>query len=144
MILDWNEVINNNYKLKQIAGISIDEFNILYSMFNAKLFAIKNKNNVILGRPLVFNDIKIRLLIVYLYLKQYSTQSYLSVIFGISQSQISRIINEYSIILSQILKKEVSHCADDIVLIVDATEQAINRPKNNQKKYYSGKKNNIL
>ena len=83
------------------------------------------------------------LLMLMLYYRSYITQMFISFLFGIDDSRVCRIIQK----LEPILAKEMAltktkHLSKEEVesLIIDATEQPIERPQKNQKKYYSGKK----
>jgi hypothetical protein len=83
------------------------------------------------------------LLMLMLYYRSYITQMFIAFLFGIDDSRVCRIIQK----LEPILAKEMAltktkHLSKEEVesLIIDATEQPIERPQKNQKKYYSGKK----
>jgi hypothetical protein len=83
------------------------------------------------------------LLMLMLYYRSYITQMFIGFLFGIDDSRVCRIIQK----LEPILAKEMAltktkHLSKEEVesLIIDATEQPIERPQKNQKKYYSGKK----
>jgi hypothetical protein len=139
MIINWSEIVEDTKKIKDLTGLDLDKFNNLFDKFKEKLMIKKMRPyGKLQGRPLVYNDIKIRFLITYLYIRAYLTQRYLAIFFGIDQSQICRIIKEYVPILESILEIKDDNTADSV--IVDATEQRIERPKIDQKKFYSGKK----
>lgn len=83
------------------------------------------------------------LLMLLLYYRSYMTQLFVGYLFGIDDSRVCRIIQK----LEPLIAKEMSltktrHLSQEEVenLIIDATEQSIERPKKHQKKYYSGKK----
>lgn len=84
-----------------------------------------------------------RLLLLLLYYRSYVTQLFVGYLFGIDDSRVCRIIQT----LEPLLAKEMAltktkHLSQEEVetLIIDATEQPIERPQQNQKRYYSGKK----
>ena len=88
-------------------------------------------------------DVSDMLLMLLLYYRSYITQEFVGFLFGIDDSRVCRIIQKLEPILAKIMaiskerklsKEEVEH------LIIDATEQTIERPKRSQKTYYSGKK----
>ena len=94
-------------------------------------------------------DLKDRLLIVLLYYRIYMTQEFLSLIFQLDDSNISRTITRLTPLLAQIFKipeKRVKLPTEEeesvLRFFIDGTEQPILRPQNSkkQKKYYSGKK----
>lgn len=83
------------------------------------------------------------LLMTLLYYRSYITQEFVGYMFGIDDSNVCRIIQKLEPILAGVMaiskcKKLSKEEVED--LIVDATEQPIERPKQGQKRYYSGKK----
>lgn len=84
-----------------------------------------------------------RLLLLLLYYRSYITQLFVGYLFGIDDSRVCRIIQKLEPILAKelALTKTKYLSQEEIeTLIVDATEQPIERPRKNQKRYYSGKK----
>ncbi len=91
-----------------------------------------------------------RIMCVLMYYRCYMTHEFLGCLFGIHQSQMTRLIGQIRPLLADFIalktfKREVSkEESDQLVsaIIVDATEQPIERPTGdaNQKPYYSGKK----
>lgn len=77
-----------------------------------------------------------------LYYRSYTTQLYVGFIFGIDDSRVCRIIKLLEPLLAKAMriKKDRTLSQQDIELLMDATEQAIERPKRKQKPHYSGKK----
>jgi len=78
-----------------------------------------------------------------LYYRSYSTQFFIGQFLGIDDSRVCRLIRQLEPLLAQVVplpKKRTLSLQEVESLIVDATEQPIERPKRNQKSYYSGKK----
>jgi len=82
------------------------------------------------------------------YLREYRTYAHIAVGYGLSESQIFRIIRWVEDVLVKdsafslpgrkaLLKSDMEY----EVVVVDTTETPIERPKNKQRQYYSGKKN---
>lgn len=106
------------------------------------------------GRKLDLPDLEDRLLVFLIWAKVYPTYLLLEYLFGIDESNISRIVNEYLPILSSTIvidksRKKISTLEELKALItdldevlVDATEQKIPRPQSKRirKKHHSGKK----
>lgn len=89
---------------------------------------------------LCFEDM---LLLVFLYYRSYITQEFVGYLFGIDDSRVCRLIRRLEPILATVMAlKKTKHLSKEEVesLIIDATEQPIERPKKGQKPYYSGKK----
>ena len=80
---------------------------------------------------------------VLLYYRSYSTQFFIGQFLGIDDSRVCRLIRQLEPLLAQVVplpKKRTLSLQEVESLIVDATEQPIERPKRNQKSYYSWKK----
>ena len=80
------------------------------------------------------------------YLRHYPTFSNLADVFGMSESYACKIYHRYARILAQVEKvgnrKNLLEQAPETV-IIDASEQPIERPVKRQQDYYSGKKKDI-
>lgn len=88
-------------------------------------------------------DLTDMLLLLLLYYRSYVTQIFVGFLFGIDDSRVCRIIQKLEPLLAgEMAFVKAKHLSQEEVesLIIDATEQPIERPKRNQKSYYSGKK----
>ena len=77
-----------------------------------------------------------------MYYRTYTTHLFLAQIFKVDEATICRAIKQAAPLVERILRIKPEHLlteSDLQLLIVDATEQRIERPKN-QRDYYSGKK----
>jgi len=89
------------------------------------------------------NDLSGQILQLLLYYRHYITQEFVGMLFGLNKANVCRNIKRLEPILVQImsLPKRDNLSLEEIQdLIIDATENRIERPKKDQKKYYSGKK----
>lgn len=87
-----------------------------------------------------------QLLLCLIYLRRYPTFLDLGDDFGISEGYANKIYHKISKLLVKILQlpsKEALTYKGLKAVVVDASEQPIERPKRKQKEYYSGKKNDI-
>ena len=87
-----------------------------------------------------------RLLLTLYYLRNYTTFLILGQIFGISESYSNKIFHHISQLLVKLLhvsNRKALMDNDLDTIIIDVTEQPIERPEKQQKDYYSGKKNVI-
>jgi hypothetical protein len=78
-----------------------------------------------------------------LYYRSYSTQLFVGFLFGLDDSRICRLIRRLEPLLAEVfaLPKRKKLSQEEISsLLLDATEQPIERPKQGQKAFYSGKK----
>lgn len=83
------------------------------------------------------------ILILLLYYRSYITQEFVGYLFDLDKSRICRIIQKLEPILATVMAiSKRKHLSQKEVesLIIDATEQPIERPKKGQRPYYSGKK----
>ena len=83
------------------------------------------------------------ILMMLLYYRSYVTQIFIGHMFGIDDSRVCRILKKLEPILGSVMAIKKCHQLnpEEIkILLIDATEQTIERPKKDQKKYYSGKK----
>lgn len=84
------------------------------------------------------------LLVLLLYYRTYVPYTFLSLLFGVDESTIGRLIRRLEPLLAGIFRipeKKVEVGEDEIrEAFFDATEQPIHRPQKQQKRHYSGKK----
>lgn len=90
-------------------------------------------------------SIEDQLLLSFMYLRQYHTFLQLGEMFSISESYAYK---RYRFITRRLIEaldipNDKSLTVEQLKIIADVTEQAIERPLAEQKSYYSGKKNNI-
>ena len=88
-------------------------------------------------------DLADMVLMLLLYYRSYINQVFVGYLFGIDDSRVCRIIQRLEPVLARVMtiskQKKLSQ-KDVEELIIDATEQPIERPKVKQQPYYSGKK----
>jgi hypothetical protein len=117
-------------KFKRLTGVSKDTFALMVTLLQEKLPAF--------GRPpdLCLED---RLLMVLMYWREYRTQEHIGETYGLSKSTVSRTVRQFEDILLQDKRfhlpgKKTLHQSDTIweVVLIDATECPIERPKKNR------------
>jgi hypothetical protein len=89
------------------------------------------------------HDLAEMILILLIYYRHYVTQEFVGMLFGLHKSNVCRIIQRLEPILLKIMslpQRDKLSPEEIRNLIIDATENQIERPKHDQKKYYSGKK----
>jgi hypothetical protein len=94
------------------------------------------------GRAFVLS-LEDMILMLLLYYRSYATQMFVGFLFGIDDSRVCRIIQKLEPLLAKVMAipKEKYLSKEEVeAIVVDATEQPIERPKKRQKPYYSGKK----
>jgi IS5 family transposase len=127
---------------ERLFGLSPEKFDVIME----KLHPIWEKQVISrYKRPgrhckLALEDMVLMLL---LYYRSYSTQFFIGHLFGLDDSRVCRLIQRLEPLLANVMaiskRRELSQEELDS-LIIDATEQPMERPKRDQKPYYSGKK----
>ncbi len=142
MAIRYTKIRKNPKTFQRLFGLSVEQFDIIL-----KKAAPKWQSNVISGYTRSGRDYKLdlsdRLLMLVLYYRSYVTQIFVGYMFGMDDSRVCRIIRRLEPILASVMaiEKHKKLSKEEIEnLIVDATEQPIERPKRRQKPYYSGKK----
>lgn len=82
-------------------------------------------------------------LMLLLYYRCYITQEFIGFLFNLDDSRVSRLIKRLEPLLARVMaipKIKTLSKEETESLIIDVTERPIERPKKNQKAYYSGKK----
>lgn len=129
---------------KRAYGVPFTKFNELLEKVSDYIEAEKKKKSMKRrGKKSIAITLQGKLLLTLCYLRQYPTYQELGRMFKISESYANKIFHSMLDILVNILKvkgrKELMN-KDLEVVIIDATEQPIERPVQGQKAYYSGKK----
>ena len=95
------------------------------------------------GRPFGVGGIEDHLLVLLIIYRCHITQDFLACIFGVDKATICRSLKRIEPIAKRILgvKRIIKISEEEAeALLIDATEQTVERPKKRQKLYYSGKK----
>ena len=129
---------------KRQTGLSIDNFNQLLQQLRLHIAQLKIDNPLKdrgLSGELSLED---KLLLTLYYIRHYPIFLLLGQIFNISESYANKLYHKTINMIIKIahvkgVKSLVNSTIKDIV--IDVSEQPVERPKKGQKKYYSGKKN---
>lgn len=150
--------MNKCYQLKRrpdvfrrLTGVSVEKFyqiyhqlEPLYEVYEQKRLSRGDRQRAIGGGNKFKLELENRLLMLLMYYRLYATHAFLGFIFDINDSNVGRNINPLQPLLAKIFRipeRKVNLSPEEILtLFIDATEQAINRPNQGQKKWYSGKK----
>ncbi len=137
--------MKNNVQFTRLVGVSHSTFQIILEKLKIQLTSFKSEKPLRQrGRKssLLIED---QLLLTLIYLRQYHTFLQLADMFSISESYAQK---RYTFISKMLLKAldlpdDKALTSDNLTVVVDVTEQQIERPLKNQKQYYSGKKSDI-
>ena len=129
---------------RQVTGVTPTTFYAMLEIVNAAYEETHNKHNG-RHRKLSREDM---LLMTLEYYKEYRALECIGASYGVTKATVGKIIwwVEEALIKSGEFslpgkKKLVEPTIEYEVIVVDTTETPIQRPKKNQRKYYSGKKN---
>ena len=103
--------------------------------------ACRNKNRA--GRPYGVGGLDDHLLVLLILYRCHITQDFLGLLYGVDKATICRSLRRIEPLAGRALgvKRAIKVSQDEAqALLIDATEQTIERPKRRQKLYYSGKK----
>ena len=95
------------------------------------------------GKKSTALTIREKLLLTFVYLRQYPTFEQLGAMFGVSESYANKVYHHYLNILIQVARlpgKKALLEQDIKAILVDVTEQPMERPVKKQRQWYSGKK----
>lgn len=125
-----------------LTGLSFEEFEVLAEKVRPE-WEKSEKAKEVSGRPHGVGGLKDHIFVMLIYYRVYITQAFIGVLYGVNDSTISRCIRRIEKMVVKVIKinkvRTVSQ-AELETIIVDCTEQPIERPVKNQKKFYSGKK----
>lgn len=142
MSIRYTKIRNQPKTFHRLFGVTPQEFEIILKKVGPRWH-----ERVVSGYKRPGRDYKLDLsdmiLMLLLYYRSYVTQIFVGYMFGIDDSRVCRILKVLEPILASVMAiqkcKELSK--EEVEgLLIDATEQPIERPKRRQKPYYSGKK----
>jgi hypothetical protein len=126
---------------RKLTGISVIEFAQLCEKIRPKAQSLFKTT----GRPPVLATLEDKLALLLIYYRTYATHEFLGYFVGLDNSNVCRLFRKLEPLVAGVIhiKKDRTLTKDKIEeLLLDVTEQPIQRPKNKgaRKKYYSGKK----
>jgi hypothetical protein len=126
----------------RLVGVNYGAFQIILEKLNLQIARFKAEKPIRRRGRKSSLSIEDQLLLTLIYLRQYHTFLQLGEMFSISESYASK---RYEFISSQLLKvldvpNQKSLEKEDLTVLMDVTEQPVERPVKQQKQYYSGKK----
>ena len=127
----------------RLTGVSIQDFEKIREKCKPLWEKKVQSRKKVSGRPYGLKDLEHHILRLLLYYRCYTSQLFLGFLFNVDDSCVCRSIKRLEPIMASVmaLKKDRTLTEEELSeVIVDCTEQPIQRPKKRQKKYYSGKK----
>jgi hypothetical protein len=127
----------------RLVGVNQERFEFLLLLINAKIKEEQTENKMKLRGLKSYVSLENQLLIFFFYIRDYPTFIKLGLSFGLSESYVFKLYEKMATYILKVLKLPPKTKIKDLnitQLAVDVTEQPIERPILNQKKYFSGKK----
>ena len=134
-----NTLLRKKY-LRRISGVKHEKFEKCVSRLK-RVWGAEQRRKRVAGRPYGVGDLREHLLLLLMYYRTYTTHLFLAQIFKVDEATICRAIKRIAPLAERILKVKSNPTLSENdlqLLIVDTTEQRIERPKN-RRAYYSGK-----
>jgi len=142
MSLKYTKIKNHPRTFHRLFGLSVNEFERIFQAVEphwekrvVKRYKRPGRNNKL--------SLSEQILMLLLYYRSYTTQIFIGFIFGIDDSRVCRNIQRLEPILAKVMAiTKTRHLSQEEIeeIIIDATEQQIERPQKGQKAFYSGKK----
>lgn len=134
--------MKNNVEFTRLVGVNHSTFQIILDKLKIQIASFRSEKPIRQrGRKssLLIED---QLLLTLIYLRNYHTFLQLADMFSISESYAQK---RYCFISKMLMKaldlpNDQALTSDNLVVVIDVTEQQIERPLKKQKEYYSGKK----
>jgi len=142
MPLSINKLKARPVIFRRLTGVDVQEFETIAEK-STHMWDQLLSDKKISGRPYGLKDLEHHILCLLLYYRCYTTQLFLGFLFGVDDSCVCRSIKRLEPILASVMgiKKDRTLTEEELSeIIIDCTEQPIQRPKKGQKKHYSGKK----
>lgn len=140
MLLKYKTLSRKGRIFRKLTGVTLCEFNALCVQLSESSKKVFNH----LGRPSVLSTLEDKLTALFIYYRCYVTHEFIGYFVGLDDSNISRLFSRLEPLVARRihLKKDRSLTEEKVKeLLIDATEQPIQRPKKKKarKIYYSGK-----
>ena len=141
-MLNFKILKKHKIGLSLITGLSLKEFEGLIKKVNPEWQRLIQKKEAV-GRPHGLKSLEDKVLAMLIYYRIYVTQRFIGVLMNVDNSTICRGIKRIEKLVIKVIKiKKVRTLSQAELenILVDCTEQPVERPTKRQKRYYSGKK----
>jgi len=163
MELSYTNLKIKSNLIKSATGLSLKEFDYLVARFEDEWtkfidkYTFEGKPRTRMRTPRKnskFRCVEDMLIFILYDYRHNPTQDFMGLHFGMTQPKVAMWIKVLEPILLESLEKLKlvpvresqklnNRLIDSVTILLDGSERPINRPKYDQKEYYSGKKNNI-
>jgi hypothetical protein len=140
----YQSMYTDEKKFARISGLKKLLFDILKQRVSEQILMHQQANPKSTRGIKSTMSLENKLLLMLMYYRNYYTYLSLSEMFGISEGYANKTVHRMSKLVVKALplgRKRKLESEDIKTVLIDASEQRIERPQKNQRQYYSGKKN---
>jgi len=142
MRLSYKELSSSAQNFAKLTGVTVKEFGLMLDEIREDYCRWEDSKSPV-GRHSNFGGLEDKLLCLLIYYRTYITHTFLGYLFGVHNSNVCRMFKVLEPMVAKRLgiKKDRRLNQDQVMAILsDVTEINTQRPKYQQKHYYSGKK----
>jgi len=142
MALKYKKLLRYPRSIRRLLGIEINQLESIVKQLTPVWEKHLRSSYLRFGRPYK-HELGSMVILLLIYYRSYITQEFLGYLFDLDNSNVCRIIRKLEPLLARLLaipKRRVLSKESVEQLLIDVTEQPIERPKQGQRVYYSGKK----
>ena len=132
MLLSFKKLSKHPRVFRKLTGLKLSDFTKILE--EVSILLDKEFSN--LGRKPKINNHKDRVLLIFIYYRCYMTQEFLGYLIGLDESNICRLFSRVEPLLIKKIHIKKDRClTNEMVerLLIDATEQPIQRPKKSKR-----------
>lgn len=140
----YQSLSRNEKKFARMSGLKKELFDKLTDKVREQIWKHQRENPLSSRGKKAAMGIDNKLLLMLMYYREYHTCLSISEMFGISEGYANKIVHRISRLVIKALplgRKRKIGSEDIKAVLIDASEQSIERPQRKQRQYYSGKKN---
>lgn len=129
-------------QFRYLSGVGTDVFQGMVEKLSLG-WQRQEKRKTVSGRPYGVGGLKEYLLMLLIVYRYHVTQDFMAFLCGVDKATICRSLSRIEKPARRVLgvRRSISVTQEEAqALLIDATEQPVQRPKRGQKRYYSGKK----
>lgn len=129
-------------QFRYLTGVTPDVFRQMAERLRPSWKRLCHRKNRA-GRPYGVGDLDDHLLVILILYRCHITQDFLALLYGVDKATICRVLRRIEPLAKRALgvKRAIRITEEETqALLIDATEQPVQRPQHGQKRYYSGKK----
>jgi len=138
----------NDATFKRVVGVKRETYDVMVSAYHEAEELRKEKHKVGGRKPKLCEEDRVFFMLEYY--REYRTLAHMSVDYGISEGQASKLVRDVESVLIKSGKfslpsKRVLYNSDTSIefILIDATESPIQRPKKTKSNFIQGKESNI-